>query len=386
MVAPQLNFAKAMVVGRGARLQLPQQLKRLGYSRVLLVTDQYLMASGVICDVQRRLDDEHIESSVYSEVQPDPTVENVNGGLKQFQRTGAQAVVGIGGGSPMDAAKAISILTSNPPPLSQYMGYHKIPHAGCPLVLIPTTAGTGSEATKVAVITDEERNIKMMLLDAHLQADIALVDFELSVTMPPKLTAHVGIDTLSHGLEAYVSRRANSLTDPIALSCIRLSGKYLGRAVSDGQDLEAREAMMAAALQGGIAFSNSSVCLIHGMSRPLGVHFHLTHGLSNALLLPAVTQFSIDAATSRYADVARCLETAPFGAGDQEAAQSLVPWLEGLNRQCEIPPMRDLVANRLEFDGRLEAMAEAALASGSPDNNPRVPTSAEIVEIYKSIW
>ena len=386
MVAAQFNVPGALIVGGGARSQLADQVHRLGLTRVLIVTDQYMVESGKINEFQQQLIDAGLHVSLFSGVQPDPTVDNVDDGLQHYRESDSQLVVGIGGGSPMDAAKAISILTINAQPLSQYMGYHKIPQAGCPLILIPTTAGTGSEATKVAVITDTERNVKMMLLDVHLQADVAIVDYELSVSMPETLTAHVGVDTLTHGLEAYVSRRANALTDPIALSCIRLCGQYLVRAYTAGDDASAREGMMNAGLQGGMAFSNSSVCLIHGMSRPLGAHFHLTHGLSNAVLLPAVTRFSLDSAQPRYAEVARTLSIVSHQVADDEAAESLVPWLEALNQTCGIPMMRTLVDDLHSYESKWDEMAQAALDSGSPANNPRVPSHAEIIDIYKSLW
>ncbi len=226
-----------------------------------------MVASGKVQEIEILLREAGIQTSIFSKVQPDPTVENVEQGIAAYRDSQSELIVGIGGGSPMDAAKAISILTTNPLPLAQYMGYHKIPNAGCPLILVPTTAGTGSEATKVSVITDPVRNVKMMLLDEHLQAEVAIVDYELSVSMPKTLTAHVGVDTFSHGLEAYVSRKTNRLSDPIALSCLQLCSKYLIAAYEDGNNMEAREGMMMAALQGGMAFSNSSVCLIHGMSR-----------------------------------------------------------------------------------------------------------------------
>lgn len=386
MATSQFNIPSTLIVGRGTRLQLAQQIQRLGICRVLIVTDRFMVESGRIEPFEKQLREEGILCAVFSEVQPDPTVKNVEEGLKAFQSMQAQMVVGIGGGSSMDAAKAIAVLTTNAGPLSQYMGYHKIPKPGCSLILIPTTAGTGSEATKVAVITDIERNVKMMILDIYLQATVAIVDFELSMSMPPTLTAHVGVDTLSHGIEAYVSRKANVLTDPIALSCIKLCGKYLIRAYQDGSDSEAREGMMNAALQGGIAFSNSSVCLIHGMSRPLGAHFHLTHGLSNAVLLPTVTQYSIDSSIARYADIARAIGVMVTDSSDNQLAKELVIWLEQLNKTCQIPPMSKLVPDLQTYESKLKEMAEAAVNSGSPANNPRIPTHEEIIQLYKNLW
>ncbi len=386
MVVTQFNAPQTLIVGGGARERLAEQILKRGKKRVLVVTDAHLVASGKVTEFEVLLHEAGIHTSIFSDVQPDPTVENVEQGLAAYRDSQSELIVGIGGGSPMDAAKAISILTTNPLPLAQYMGYHKVPNAGCPLILVPTTAGTGSEATKVSVITDSVRNNKMMILDEHLQADVAIIDYELSVSMPQTLTAHVGIDTFSHGLEAYVSRKASRLTDPIALSCLQLCCRHLVDAYENGGNVEAREGMMMAALQGGMAFSNSSVCLIHGMSRPLGAHFHLTHGLSNAVLLPEVTKFSLAASEARYAEVSRTLEIVPSQTADSIAAEALLPWLEQLNTTCGIPRMRSLIKDQRAYEDKLQAMAQAAIESGSPANNPRIPTCEQIVDIYRAIW
>jgi alcohol dehydrogenase class IV len=296
-------------------------------------------------------------------------------------------IVALGGGSPIDAAKAISIMATNQPPLSQYMGYHKIPRPGVPLIAIPTTAGTGSEVTKVTVITDQEKNIKMMMLDYHLLPTVALVDYELTLTMPQGLTAHVGVDTLTHAIEAYISRKANALTDPIALACVKLVADNLYKAWNEPENHEARSAMAIAAAQGGMAFSNSSVCLVHGMSRPIGALYHVPHGLSNAVLLPAVTRFSIPGALARYAVVARVMGYAATNNDDETAADALAEGLEQLNKQLAVPRLRDCVkADADAFDTSLPKMAADALASGSPQNNPVVPTAEQIMELYREAW
>lgn len=386
MVA-QFQIPSTVILGSGASLQLATLAQKLQVSRALLVTDAFMVASGLAGLVGGQLRDAGIATDIFADVQPDPTVKNVMDGLQALQQRDAELVVGLGGGSPMDAAKAIAILATNPSPLSQYVGYHKIPHPGLPLILIPTTAGTGSEATRVAVITDTEHDVKMMLLDAHLLPRIALVDFELTLTMPPHLTAHVGVDTLTHGLEAYVSQRSNSLTDPIALSCIKLVAENLEMAFLEPTNRKAREAMMTAACQGGMAFSNSSVALVHGMSRPIGAHFHVPHGLSNAVLLPEVTRFSIPGAEARYATAARVMSIATLEDSDVDACQALLQFLEEQNRRLEVGRLRDAVkVDRTVFESKLNAMAEAALASGSPQNNPRVPSHEEIVELYQQAW
>ncbi|MEP7111095.1 MAG: iron-containing alcohol dehydrogenase, partial [Ferruginibacter sp.] len=324
------NAPSSIVAGAGASGELLNQVKRLNAGAVLFITDPFITSTGLIDRLQQPLIDEGIKTFVFNEVQADPTVDNVLAGLKLLNECGGQLLIAVGGGSPIDTAKAISILKTNPQPLKLYMGYHKIPKAGMPVIAIPTTAGTGSEATKVAVITDTEANLKMMLLDNHLMPSVALVDYELTMTMPKPLTAYVGVDTLTHGIEAYVSRKANFLTDPIALSCVELVADNLIPAWEQPANKTAREAMSIAACQGGMAFTNSSVCLVHGMSRPLGVQFHLPHGLSNAVLLPAVTKFSIAGAVKRYAKIAGTMKLASTNDSDESACNALVKGLEEL--------------------------------------------------------
>ena len=386
-MASSFNIPSSVIIGGGASVELLPQLRRLGAKCVLVVTDAFMVKSGVVARLLAPLQEGGMEVAVFDGVQPDPTVQNVRDGLALYRSSGAEAVVAIGGGSPLDAGKAISILTTNPEPLADYMGYHKIPKAGAPLLAIPTTAGTGSEVTKVAVITDTERDVKMMILDQHLLPVVALVDYELTLSMPAPLTAHVGVDTLTHGIEAYVSRKASEMTDPIALSCIRLAATHLVKAWEEPENLAAREGMMLSATQGGMAFANSSVCLVHGMSRPLGLLFHIPHGLSNAMLLPAVTRFSLAGAEARYATVARTMGLCAANASDASAAASLVEGLEKLNARLEVPRIRDFKGATLEvFEAALEKMASDALASGSPANNPVVPTAPDIINLYREAW
>ena len=381
------NVPSSIIAGAGASAELAPRLQSFGILRVLVVTDDFLVQSGVVDRLLAPLEAANIKVTVFSGVQPDPTVQNVHDGLALYRSHEAEAVVAIGGGSPIDAAKAISILTTNQQPLSEYMGYHRIPRPGAPLLVIPTTAGTGSEVTKVAVITDTGSNVKMMILDQHLLPDVALVDYELSRSMPAPLTAHVGVDTLTHGIEAYVSRKANALTDPIALSCIRLVAAHLVTAWEEPGNDAAREGMMLAATQGGMAFANSSVCLVHGMSRPLGLLFHIPHGLSNAMLLPAVTRFSIPGALTRYATIAREMGSVPTETSDTAAADTLVDGLQALNDRVQVPRIREFPgASETDFEGALEKMAADAIASGSPASNPVVPTAGEIIELYREAW
>jgi alcohol dehydrogenase class IV len=387
IVNAQFNVPSTILVGGGASQQLAAQTTRLGGRRALLVTDPTMLASGLAGHCAAQLASVNIATSIFSGVQPDPTDGNVRDGLALLRKDNCDLVIGLGGGSPMDAAKVIAVAATNDAPIREFAGYHRIPKPGLPLVLIPTTAGTGSEVTKVAVITDTERDVKMMMLDLHLMARVALVDFELTLTMPASLTAHVGVDTLTHGLEAFVSRKANALTDPLAQECVRLTAAHLFTAWSEPADRPAREAMMLAACLGGMAFANSSVCLVHGMSRPVGAIFHLAHGLSNALLLPAITRWSLRGAVPRYAQIARLIGAASPAAPDEIAAAVLPEYLEQLNARLGIDRLRDFIKiDRSVFEQKLPAMAEAALASGSPQNNPVVPSVEEIVQLYHQAW
>lgn len=383
----EFNAPGAIIVGDGAISQLSEQIVLLGGQKVMFVTDPFFVTSGLIENLIQQLNNNQIETVVFSGVQPDPTVENVENGLSLLKRSKAEIIIAIGGGSPIDAGKAISIMATNEGPLSNYMGYHKVPKKGLPLIAIPTTAGTGSEATKVAVITDSERNVKMMILDRFLMPVVALIDFRLSMSMPQPLTAHVGIDTLTHGIEAYVSQKANDLTDPIALSCIELVSKNLLTAWQEPDNGNARKSMAIAACQGGMAFTNSSVCLVHGMSRPLGAYFHLAHGLSNAVLLPVITKFSIEGAWEKYAVISRIMDFATLKDSDEAASMKLVTGLKILNNKLEIPALRFCKGmDYRQFVDSVEKMADDALASGSPQNNPVVPGVSQIVNLYLEAW
>ncbi len=383
----QFNVPSTILLAGGAIQQLAAQATRLGARRTLLVTDATMLARGLAQSCVDQLSTANISVSIFSNVQPDPTDVNVRDGLAALRKDGCDLVIGLGGGSPMDASKVIAVAATNSAPLPEFAGYHRIPKPGLPLILIPTTAGTGSEVSKVAVITDTVRDVKMMMLDVHLLARVAIVDYELSLSMPAPLTAHVGVDTLTHGIEAFVSCKANALSDLFARQCIAHTAAHLVTAWERPGDRPAREAMMSAACFGGMAFSNSSVCLVHGMSRPIGAIFHLAHGLSNALLLPEITKWSLPGAIARYAQVSKMLRAAEPDASDETAAAALPDYLATLNAKLGIGRLRDFIkVDAAEFERKLPAMAEAALASGSPQNNPVVPTAEEIIGLYRKVW
>ena len=383
----RFDSPQAIVTGGGCRAQAAELLSALAAHRTLMVVDPYFAAAEFVAQIQSSLGGKGITAALFTDFQPDPTDQNVLAGRDRFRAAGADCIVAIGGGSALDVAKMIGAAATNAGPLSQFQGYHRIPHPGPPLVAIPTTAGTGSEATKVAVITDTARNVKMMILDAKLMPTVAIVDYELTFSMPKPLTAHVGVDALTHGIEAYVSRKANPLTDPVALSSIQKIHGNLRATWADPEYKKAREAMSLAALQAGLAFTNSSVCLVHGMSRPLGLLFRLPHGLSNSVLLPAVTRFSWTGGKARYAEAARAMQIALDKTPDENACEALTEWLEELNSDLQIPRLRDCCGGDVEkFRAVLPKMATDALESGSPQNNPVVPTANQIIELFDKAW
>jgi alcohol dehydrogenase class IV len=383
LVAPRL-----MVMGGGAVAKLAEVLAQLGLGRPLVVTDPFMVSSGMVEHALAPLRAAGMPVSVFSDTVPDPTDTVIEAGVAVMQAGDFDCLVGFGGGSPMDTAKAMAILGAAAP--GTHIRAFKVPAAAntgaLPVICVPTTAGTGSEATRFTVITDTERDEKMLIAGLGALPLAAVVDHELTFSLPRRITADTGIDSLTHALEAFVSKRANPVSDEYARAAMRLIAPNLRRVWADPKDATAREEMMRGATLAGLAFSNSSVALVHGMSRPVGAHFHVPHGLSNAMLLPAVTAFGLNAGLARYAEAARVMGLATEAEGDQSAAQRLVEELRALNRDLEVPPPVRYGIEKAKWEGLLPTMAQQALASGSPGNNPKVPTAEEIVALYRESY
>jgi alcohol dehydrogenase class IV len=345
-----------------------------------------MVSSGTLAKVTDRLDRAGLAWRVFSDTVPDPTDTVVEAGARVLQAGNDDCLVALGGGSPIDTAKAISVLAANGGKMRDYKVPNDIPKPGLPVIAIPTTAGTGSEVTRFTVITDTERDEKMLIMGLACCPAAAIVDYELTFSMPWRLTADTGIDSLTHAIEAYVSKRASPFTDGVARSAMALIAKNIRTACHEPGNPKAREAMMLGATQAGMAFSNSSVCLVHGMSRPIGAFFHVPHGLSNAMLLPEITAFSAPSALERYADCARAMGVAAEGEGNQSAVARLLDELRSLNADLKVPSPRDFGIDARRYEELMPTMASQALASGSPGNNPRVPTRDEIIELYKRVY
>jgi len=377
---------RLMAVGGGALAELPGILRHLGLANPLIVTDPYIASCGILDRATGRLDQAGVPSTVFSDTVADPTTAVVETGTRRLAEGGFDSLVAIGGGSSIDTAKAMSVLVANGGQMRDYKVPAEIPKAGPPLVAIPTTAGTGSEVTRFTVITDTGTDEKMLIAGLACCPLAAIVDYELTLSMPLRLTADTGLDSLTHAIEAYVSRRANPFTDGLAKSAMGLIARHIRTACAEPDNRMAREAMMLGATTAGMAFSNSSVCLVHGMSRPIGAFFHVPHGLSNAMLLPEITAFSVPAALERYADCARATGVAEEDEGSQAAVARLLDELRQLNSDLQVPTPRAWGIDAARYEELLPVMADQALGSGSPANNPRIPTGDEIIELYRRVY
>ena len=381
-----INLPRIIRVGGGALAELPDALGQCQLASPFIVTDPFIRDSGMLDRMLSVLKGAGITARCFSETAPDPTVALIDQALAALHEGDHDCVIGFGGGSPIDTAKAIAWRAVHPIPYAEMKAPNQNDRPGLPIVAVPTTAGTGSEATRFTIITDEACGEKMLCVGLGFLPTIAVVDHELTHGKPRRLTADTGIDSLTHAIEAYVSRRANAFSDAMALSAMRLIAPNLRRVCSDPGDSEARAAMMEGALHAGIAFSNASVALVHGMSRPISAFFHVPHGLSNAMLLPAVTAFSAPAALPRYADCAREMGLADADEGNQSAVAKLIGELSALNAELDVPTPSSYGIDPDRWRECLPLMARQAIASGSPANNPRVAEAAEIEAIYASLW
>jgi alcohol dehydrogenase class IV len=377
---------RVMLVGGGTVWQVAEVLARLGLKRPLVVSDPFMVSSGLIQRCLNPLLAAGIAPAIFSDTVPEPVDTVIEAGVSLLTGGDHDCLIGFGGGSPIDTAKAMAILATGGGRMRDYKVPVAADRAKWPVIAIPTTAGTGSECTRFTVITDTEHNEKMLIAGLGALPLAAIVDYELTFSVPKRTTADTGVDSLTHALEAYVSRRANPFSDAFSLSAMALIGTNLRTAYHEPDNAAAREGMMLGATQAGLAFNNASVALVHGMSRPIGAHFHVPHGLSNAMLLPAVTRFSVGAAPARYAEAARRIGIAAAGDPDDTAGARLVTGLEALNKELSVPSPLEYGIDEKVWNSKLDLMAEQALASGSPNNNPRVPDKGEIIGLYHEVW
>ena len=378
-----------MQIGKGSLNELPEILNIIGSVKSpLIVTDKQMVKFGYVKKLQEILLNAGLKSSVFDDTIPDPTDTVVLNGIDILKKNKNDAVIGFGGGSPIDTAKAIAVLSQYSKNIQDYKPPSTFDKKGLPIIAIPTTAGTGSEVTHHSVIIDTKSNNleKISCRGEGFVPIVSIIDYELTLSKPRRLTIDSAIDTLTHGIEAYVSKKATMFSDRMALDTIRLVRENIYAVDKDPKDLKAREGLMLAATLGGLAFSNASICLVHGMSRPLGSNFKVPHGLSNAMLLPTITEFSIDYAKSRYADCSRAGNFASPNDDDDIACEKLIKGLYKMNNDFDVPSMEKFGIDEKNFEEELENMATDAEVSGAPNLNPRVPTVNEMVDLYGKAW
>lgn len=383
-MAKEFFVPNKIIMGEGAVGSLSAYVKDFG-KKALIISGKTVSTLPCYKALTDALDSAGIEHELFNEITGEPDDKMINAGLARFKASGSDFLIGIGGGSPIDSMKAIAVLASCGGKIADYMG-KEISGVLPKMVAIPTTAGTGSEVTQFTVITDSETQIKMLLKGRCLLPDVALVDGENTLSSPPTVTASTGLDALTHAVEAYTSKKAQPLTDALAVSAVKRIFKYLPRAYKDGTDKKAREEMAYAALEAGICINNSSVTIVHGMSRPIGALFHVPHGMSNAMLLPSCMGFAVDGAYEKFADLARAIGAADADTPDKKAAKHFIKALKGICDTCDIPSLKKYGIDKDEFLSKIDKMSDDALASGSPGNTVKEVTKEDVLEIYKSLF
>lgn len=373
-----------ILIGKKALEEAMPYISECG-TKALIVTGKHVGKSPMYEKLVSVLEGLNIQSFTFTDIIGEPTDRMINEGIQAYKDNGCDFVIGIGGGSPLDSAKAIAMGQSVEGHLADYMGKEiecDIP----PVIAIPTTAGTGSEVTKFIVITDEATDVKMLLKGDCLIPKIAIIDPAFTVDMPKSVTAATGLDAFTHAIEAYTSRKAFGLTDSLAASAIKRIFKYLPVAYKNGYDTKAREEMAIAATEAGICINNSSVTLVHGMSRPIGALFHVPHGLSNAMLLSECMKFAVDGAYEKFGALAREVQVADLSDSDEVAANKLIAAIDDLCAACEVPTLSKYGIDEEKFMSSLTKMASDAVASGSPGNTIKEVTADDCIEIYKRVY
>ena len=368
--------------GPGAREVLPQEIKRLGLKKAFVSTDKDLIKFGVADKVLSVLDKAGIPYVVFSDIKPNPTVSNVNAGVKAFAESGADFILAIGGGSSIDTSKAIGIITNNPEfsDVVSLEGVAPTQKKSVPIIALPTTAGTAAEVTINYVITDEVNEKKMVCVDPNDIPAIAIVDAELMYTLPKGLTASTGLDALTHAIEGLITKGAWEMSDMFEIKAIEMITRYLETAVFEPTNAEARNGMAVAQYIAGMAFSNVGLGVVHGMAHPLGAIFDIPHGVANALLLPIIMEFNAPAALDKYVEIAKAMKVYKEGMSQEEAARAAVDAVRALSVRVGIPQHLSELGIK---ESDLDKLATAAIADVCTPGNSREVTKEIILDLYK---
>ncbi len=373
------------IMGSGGLADAGREIQAFGYKKALIVTDaplhREIKATRVLTDL---LDSIGVGYAVYDGVEPNPTTAQVDAGTALLKQEGCDFIISFGGGSPHDAAKGIGILATHGGDIRDFEGINQMTQPMMPLVAINTTAGTASEMTRFAIITDESRHVKMAILDWRTTPTMSVDDPDLMEAMPPDLTAATGMDALTHAIEAYVSTAATPVTDSAALHSMKLIAGFLARAVEDGHDHEAREMMTYAEFLAGMAFNSASLGYVHAMAHQLGGFYDLPHGVCNAILLPHVQAFNARAVPDRFIEIAQALGVDTRGLGATEAADAALDAIRALSAKVRIPP--NLAAFDIVKPEDFPTLADNAMKDACGVTNPKQPTRDEVIALYQGAY
>jgi alcohol dehydrogenase class IV len=376
------KIANKLITGPAAIEQLAAELTRLNINNPLIVTDAILVKSGTVDLALAQLGGRRY--GIFDQVKPEPEIAIVEDCTRAFRDGGHDGLIGLGGGSAIDIAKGVAAFAGHEGPLAELFGVDLVKRKGPPLIAIPTTAGTGSEVTNVAIFSDKQAQLKKGIVSDYLLPDVALVSPVMTLTCPRSVTAASGVDALVHAIEAYLSVNRSPITDAIALGAIKLIAKALPKAYANPKDLQAREDMATASLMGGMAFGNAGVGAVHALAYPLGGRFNIAHGVSNALLLPYVMHWNKMACVERFRDIADAMGVRVAELSDADAAEAAVKAMADLCEAVDIP--KGMRAFGVPEDA-IPAMAEeASKIDRLMRNNPRLLTAADIEKIYRSAY
>jgi alcohol dehydrogenase len=376
-----LQTANSVLTGAGSVNQIGKEVSRFG-KKALIVCDRGIAEAGLVEGIKKILEDSKIQSGVFDKVEPEPRIELVHQCGEALRSRNYEVLVGLGGGSSLDVAKGAAIVITNGGKIEDYVGIGLVPKRGIPTILVPTTSGTGSEATRYAIFT--VGNMKQGVIDPNLYANVAIVDPELTLSMPPRITAATGMDALCHGIETYTSLAATPISDLIAKECITLVSRSLRHAVFNGKDVEARSDMSLGSFYGGLCLTNASVTAVHALSFPLGADYHIAHGEANAVMLPYVMRFNCLANMKRFAEIAGLMGEKVESLSFRQAAERSADAVETLMKDIRVPhQLRDLKIPR----EAIPSMAERALTvQRLLGNNPRAIALRDIIEIYEQAY
>jgi alcohol dehydrogenase class IV len=370
----------AIEFGIGAIKGLPEHIRSLNGTKVLLVTDPGVLKAGVADRLMSLLQDAGIPYTVYSDIEPDPDIEGVMRGRDEARANGCDCVVGLGGGSSLDTAKAIGLMLNNAGHIREYVGINVVPKKGAPVIAVPTTAGTGSEITIWSVLSDKQANIKLSVGSAYNCPDLAIGDPELTLSLPPHITAATGMDALTHALESYVNKATQPISEALSIQAMKMVAKSLRTAVAQGDNLEARYDMLLASLIAAMAFNPTRLGLSHALAMPLGGQFHIPHGTVNAILLPEVMQFNLMGNLPKFVEIAKLFDMPVEGLSPKEAAEQAVIAVRELKQDIGI---HQTLSDYGVTEKELDAIVEEAMLSGNVPVNPRKPTLEDLKQICR---